>query len=84
MSNGGGERLDLPNSRYPHVYAVVRWDSGVGPPEDNISITKVLRSAMIARQEADRLNELNRGKGKYFVMISRLVEHPEEGAEPNN
>lgn len=66
--------LDEAHSRYPHVYAVVRWDDGLGEPEDHVSITKVFWSKTRADAEAHRLRELNSSKGcRYFVVLTRLV-----------
>ena len=73
--NAPEERQDLPHSRHPHVYAVVRWDPGPGQPEDHLSITKVFRSQVKAADEVRRLTAINLDKGcRYFVMQTRMVE----------
>lgn len=69
-----------PHSRHAHVYAVIRWDEDGNGPEEQITITKVLRTQEHARSEVDRLNALNQSKGcRYFYQVSRLVEPPDAG-----
>lgn len=66
----------MPNSRFRHVYAIVRIDSPVDQdhPENSVSVVKVLSSADAADAEAMRLNKLNTDKGcSYLIFTTRLV-----------
>ena len=71
--------MDKPHSRYPHVYAIVRFDLPVSQdnPENNIYVVKVLSSKVLAEEEVSRLMEINQGKGcVYVVQITKFVETP--------
>ena len=71
--------MDKPHSKYPHVYAIVRFDLPVSEsnPEDRAIVVKVLSSRVLAEQEASRLKEVNKGKRcLYVVQITRFVEAP--------
>jgi hypothetical protein len=62
--------MDKPHSKYPHVYAIVRFDLPVnqGNPENSVSVVKVFSSRVLAEQEASRLNEINQEKGCLYVV----------------
>lgn len=67
---------ESPNSRFMHLYAVIRVDFPVGQefPENNISVTKIFSSHDEAESEAERVRSINSGKDcKYFVSITRFV-----------
>jgi hypothetical protein len=69
--------MDKPHSKYPHVYVIVRFDLPVSQsdPENSVSVVKVLSSKVSAEQEASRLNEINQGKGCFYVVrITKFVE----------
>jgi hypothetical protein len=67
--------MDTPHSRYPHVYAIVRFDSYISTLEDSATVVKVLPSQVLAEQEASRLREINKGKQcTYRVQTTRFVE----------
>jgi hypothetical protein len=64
-----------PHSKYPHVFAVVRWDGDRSDPENAITVTKVMTDERAARIEVNRLQAVNAAKGsQYFVQTTRLVE----------
>ena len=67
--------LDRPHRKYPHVYAIVRFDLHVrSGPEQSATVVKVLPSRDLAEQEAERLRNLNKGKKcVYDVQISRFI-----------
>jgi len=66
--------MDKPNSKYPHVYAIVRLDSEMRL-ENSATVVKVLRSRVLAEAEASRLRKVNAGKHcMYAVQITRFVE----------
>ncbi len=65
------------NSKYRHVYAVVRLDVPIfeGQPEASFSVVKVFSSEGRAQKEASRLNKINADKScKYFTRITRMVD----------
>jgi hypothetical protein len=68
---------DSPNSKFDHVYVVIRLDEpahGIPFGIGQITLTKVFFSKEKAIQEVERLNSINSDKFcKYFVQISRLV-----------
>ena len=70
------------NSKYDHVFAIVRVDRFHEPgtdPETAITIKKVVRSRECAEEEVSRLNALNCDKRSvYFWQVTRL----ERSAEP--
>jgi hypothetical protein len=62
------------HSKYPHVYAIVRFDS-LKSLENNATVVKVLRSRVLAEREASRLREISKGKHcTYSVQTTRFVE----------
>lgn len=66
-----------PNSKYRHVYAVVRMDLPIfeGQPEASFSDVKVYSSEESAEKETSRLNKINADKRcEYFTRITRMVE----------
>jgi len=71
--------MDKPHSKYPHVYAVVRFDFPVSQsnPENTAAVVKVLPSRILAEKEASRLREVNSGKRcVYVVQATRFVTSP--------
>ena len=54
---------DKPPRKYPHVYAIVRFDLFVdrNSVEHSATVVKVLPSRDLAEQEAARLRRLNKG-----------------------
>ncbi len=65
----------LPNSKFDHVFAVIRVDKYSIPvqPSDAIIVTKILWSQKDAEKEVARLNQLNSGKNcEYFWQVTRL------------
>lgn len=76
--------IDKPHSRLEHWFVVLRIDdfSVEAPVEDCISAVSVFRDRAKANAEADRLNELVRGKNsRYIVRISRLKGEPAPPAD---
>jgi hypothetical protein len=68
---------EAPHSKYPHVYAIVRFDLGVSDPKQSATVVKVLSSEELAHQETARLNELNQDKKcEYLVQTARFVGPP--------
>lgn len=66
---------DKPHSKYPHVYAIVRFDPYISDLEQSAVVVKVVPSRGLAEQEAARLRELNKGRGcTYVVQTTRFVE----------
>ncbi len=64
------------NSRFQHVYAVVRIDFplDVDSPENTIAVVKVHSSKSDAESEVSRLKEINQKKGcNYILYTTRLV-----------
>lgn len=67
---------EKPNSKFRHLYAVLRIDLPVcrESPENSISVVKVFHSKLSAEQEVDRLNRVNSDKGcRYVSQTTRLV-----------
>jgi hypothetical protein len=67
---------DKPHHKYPHVYAVVRFDLYVsrGSVEHSATVVKVLPSRDRAEQEAARLRKVNKGKKcMYDVQTTRFI-----------
>ncbi len=68
---------DAPNSKYIHLYAIVRVDSPVNEdyPRNSIAVVKIFSSRKSAEQEVSRLNKVNDDKQcRYEVYISRFIE----------
>jgi hypothetical protein len=68
--------MDKSHSKYPHVYAIVRFDFPVSEnnPENTAIVVKVLSSRVLAEEEASRLREVNKGKHcAYVVQVTRFV-----------
>ena len=64
------------NSKFQHLYAVVRIDLPVNldNPENSIAVVKVHSAKEHADSEASRLNALNQKKGcSYIVYTTRLA-----------
>jgi len=65
-----------PNSKFLHLYAVVRVDLPLSAdnPQNSISVVKGFESLKYAEEDAARLNKLNQDKGCiYFSQTTRLV-----------
>jgi len=78
--------INKPNSRYEHVYPIVRLDHDlpVDPshPNNSITVVKVVLSEELAQREVDRLNVLNGNKRcTYFSCISRLIPQEDDNDE---
>jgi len=68
---------DKPHSKYPRVYAIVRFDHDAIGIEHRATVVKVLSSRDLAEQEAARLRVVNKGKECiYVVQATRFVETP--------
>lgn len=70
-----------PNSRYAHVFVVVRCLNRAAfedATQDDIALTRAYVSEEEAEREAARLNALNEQHWSYFVRVARLVP-PAEG-----
>jgi hypothetical protein len=68
--------MDSPHSRYPHVFAVVRFDLQIDAHNacDSISVVKVFASVEQAELEATRLRKINDDKNcVYRVQTTRFV-----------
>jgi hypothetical protein len=66
---------DKPHRKYPHVYAIVRFDLYVtrGSAEHSATVGKVLPSRDLAEQAA-RPRAVNKGKGCiYDVQTTRFM-----------
>ena len=64
---------DKAHSKYPHVYAIVRFDSS-SSLENSATVVKVLASRTDAEQEAQRLREINKDREcTYIVQTTRFV-----------
>jgi len=66
---------ETPHSKYPHVYAIVRFDLHVNPrSEHSATVVKVLSSLNLAERDAARLREVNKDKDcTYVVQTTRFV-----------
>ena len=65
---------DKPHVKYPHVYAIVRFDSYMSGT-NAATVVKVISSRDVAEQETARLNDLKKGKQSiYTVQVTRFVE----------
>ena len=67
---------DKPHQKYPHVYAIVRFDLCVSRSslEYSATVVKVLSSRDQAEQEAARLRDVNKGKEcTYDVQTTRFI-----------
>jgi len=68
------DSMDKPHSKYPHVYAIVRFDSYLSG-ENGATVVKVFPSKEMAENEASRLREVDQGKqSTYAVQITRFIE----------
>jgi hypothetical protein len=68
---------NTPNTRFPHLWIVLRIDQYPGTPwdQDAVTVTSVFTSEEAALADVDRLNALTaeRGGGStYFTRIGRL------------
>ena len=63
------------HSKYAHIFVVVRFElDDEITPEHRFSLTKAYADYDTALREADRLNELKRGKKcRYVVHLARMV-----------
>ena len=75
------DNQDKPHSKYPHVYAIVRFDSSVSTLENNATVVKVLPLKTMAEQEVARLKESNKGKRSVYTVQTTRFAHSamEEG-----
>jgi hypothetical protein len=65
-----------PNSKFIHLYAIVRFDLPIDPelPMNSVAVVKVFSSQDAANQEASRLNQVNESKNcKYEVCLTRFI-----------
>lgn len=61
------------NSRFDHVYVVLRLDTEMGELENQVTVTKVFASEPDARAEAERLTLVNASRGaRYIVQMGRM------------
>ena len=70
------EAMEKKNSKWSHVYAIVRFDLPLDTtnPENSITVVKVLTSKRDADRETERLKRINGNKGcDYVVYTTRLV-----------
>ena len=68
------EFVNKSHARYPHVYAIVRFDSDMTGLENMATVVKVFEAQIPAEKEAARLQELNKGKSCiYKVQITRFI-----------
>jgi hypothetical protein len=68
-------KVDKPNARFKHLYAIVRIDFPVNSdhPESSVMVVKVLPSRESAEIETARLNRINAGKNcTYSMQITRM------------
>jgi hypothetical protein len=63
------------NSKYDHIYVVLRYDSYISNPIDAIAGIKAYVSELDAIEEANRLNNINKAdesESTYFVRLVRI------------
>jgi hypothetical protein len=68
-----------PHSKYPHVYAIIRFDLDASPTNigHSATVVKVFSSLNTVETEAARLREVNEGKDcTYVVQTTRFVGNP--------
>jgi len=68
--------MEKPNSKWRHVYAVVRFDLPLDSehPQDRVSVVKVFTSRDAAEQEVSGLMKINSDKGcEYAAYVTRFV-----------
>jgi hypothetical protein len=64
-----------PNSRYPHLWAIVRIEQDIrqcDDPSDAVSVVSVWQTMDAATRDAERLNKLNGPSSEYQVYVARL------------
>lgn len=73
-----------PNQKYDHVFVIVRLDKfreGGPRSEEDVTVTKAVRTREAAEAEVLRLNRLNAAKGaRYLWRVARLerqAPHPQ-------
>ena len=67
---------DKPHAKYPHVYAIMTFDSHFSGVHC-ATVVKVFASTDLAEQEAARLRGVNKGKQcSYAVQTTRFVGTP--------
>jgi len=77
-----GTQFPTPHSRHLHIFVVLRLPDADRREregcleEHDITLMKAFRTESAAREEVNRLNELNKGSWSYSIAISRLVEDP--------
>ena len=68
--------MNTPNSKYDHVFAIVRVDTFQDPDfsfEEMVTVKKIVWNQTTAKQEVERLNKLNGAKEcVYFWQMTRL------------
>lgn len=65
---------DKPHHKYPHVYAIVRFDSYISALDEAAIVVKILPSRELAEKEAERLRQVNKGKRcTYVVQTTKLI-----------
>jgi hypothetical protein len=71
---------DAPNSRFPHMYVVLRFDRG-GPTyeESDVMVVSAFGTRADAEEEAARVGALNEARGFRYVVRSVRV----KSADPN-
>lgn len=63
-----------PNSKFLHLFVIVRFDIPVDPHHPMVTLVKAFSSKDEAEREALRLNEFNEAKGaRYEVFVTRLI-----------
>lgn len=68
--------MNKPNAKYDHVYAIIRLDGFYENMtiQDAITVTKVVWSEELAKQEVARLTTINSDKRcYYFYQITRIT-----------
>jgi hypothetical protein len=68
--------MDSPHSRFPHVFAIVRFDLPIDAQNvfHAVNVVKVFATAELAETEATRLRQVNdETKCVYRVQTTRLV-----------
>ena len=68
-------RMETPNSKYAHLFAVLRYDEPVDGInwESAVTVLKVFTTRAPAESEAERLRSINGTKCAYAVQTTRLV-----------
>ena len=65
--------MDAPHYKWPHVYAILRFDLPLDSP-DRVTVVRVLTSKEAADQEVGRLMKVNGDKGcEYVAYTTRFI-----------